>query len=74
MLKYSFWLVLAVAVASQDLASNPAHFEEFGLCNDEQYLGNEKVFTLRIPFGESIETFTFPEVAYFACFILIQRD
>lgn len=73
--KYSFWLVLAVVVASQDLASKPAHFQELGLCDDAQYLGNEKDFTLRIPFGESIETFTFPKVEFFACFFFqIQKD
>lgn len=56
--------MLVTVCASQNLVSKPAHFEVFGLCNDEQYLGNEKVFTSRIPFGETIETFTFPKVRF----------
>lgn len=55
-------LALVTVCASQNLVSKPAHFEIFGLCNDEQYLGNEKVFTPRVPFGETIGTFTFPNV------------
>lgn len=40
------------------------HFETFDKQSRRQYLGNEKIFTLRIPFGESTQTFTFPKVSF----------
>lgn len=49
--------------SSYDL-SNPTHFDEIGDCNENFYLGNKKVFTLRAPFRQTEQTFVFPRVTF----------
>lgn len=61
MLKFLLFSVLVTVCASRD-TTKPRHFEVFGDCDQKQYVGNEKIFTLRIPLRESIQTVTFPKV------------
>lgn len=55
-------------VATRAFTMRSLLFETFDKTANRQYLGNEKIFTLRIPFGESKQTFTFPKVKYFYIF------
>ncbi|XP_055298881.1 uncharacterized protein LOC129566713 [Sitodiplosis mosellana] len=50
-----------IAVCACRDKTKPRHFEEFGDCDEEQYIGNVKIFTLRIPLRETIQTVTFPK-------------
>lgn len=42
--------------------SSPTHFDEIGDCDENLYIGNKKVFTLRAPFRQTEQTFVFPMV------------
>lgn len=57
-------LISQVVYSSSYDLSNPTHFDEIGDCNENFYLGNKKVFTLRAPFRQTEQTFVFPRVTF----------